>query len=148
MGDEERERQAWADRRKKIEQMKAQERADRKRREKEANGDDDDDDEDEEEDEPEPEPKKKKKYKDDDNKPSNKKKPKKKKNDTDDDDEENDDIGEVEKLRPLLADLFDTRSEKDVFEIKTRKKGNGFKIDFGIIIATSMHPADYIDTFD
>merc|ERR1711997_851639 len=62
--------------------------------------------------------------------------------------EENDDIGEVEKLRPLLADLFDTRSEKDVFEIKTRKKGNGFKIDFGIIIATSMHPADYIDTFD
>merc|ERR1712152_71210 len=38
--------------------------------------------------------------------------------------------------------------EKDVFQIKTRKKGNGFKIDFGIIIATSMHPADYIDTFD
>ena len=57
-------------------------------------------------------------------------------------------IGDTKPLRPLLADLFETRTEKDVFEIKTRKKGNGFKIDFGIIIATSMHPADYIDTFD
>merc|ERR1740123_577578 len=61
---------------------------------------------------------------------------------------ENDNIGDTDELRPLLSDLFDTRSEKDVFEIKTRKKGNGFKIDFGIIIATTMHPADYIDTFD
>merc|ERR1712154_422806 len=61
---------------------------------------------------------------------------------------ENDNIDDVDELRPLLADLFDVKSEKDVFEIKTRKKGNGFKIDFGIIIATSMHPADYIDTFD
>merc|ERR1712154_397221 len=62
--------------------------------------------------------------------------------------EENDNIGDTDELRPLLADLFEVQSEKDVFEIKTRKKGNGFKIDFGIIIATSMHPADYIDTFD
>merc|ERR1712187_892491 len=61
---------------------------------------------------------------------------------------ENDNIGDTDDLRPLLAELFDTKSEKDVFEIKTRKKGNGFKIDFGIIIATTMHPADYIDTFD
>merc|ERR1712039_852157 len=50
---------------------------------------------------------------------------------------ENDNIGDTDELRPLLSDLFDTRSEKDVF-----------KIDFGIIIATTMHPADYIDTFD
>merc|ERR1712039_238622 len=60
----------------------------------------------------------------------------------------NDNIGDTDELRPLLSDLFDTRSEKDVFEIKTRKTGNGFKIDFGIIIATTMHPVDYIDTFD
>jgi len=65
---------------------------------------------------------------------------------TDENDE--DIIGNTKGLRPLLADLFETRKEKDVFQIKTRKKGNGFKIDFGIIIATSMHPADYIDTFD
>merc|ERR1712174_52804 len=57
-------------------------------------------------------------------------------------------IEDTKSLRPHLAELFETRKEKDVFEIKTRKKGNGFKIDFGIIIATSMHPADYIDTFD
>merc|ERR1711997_471896 len=57
-------------------------------------------------------------------------------------------ISDTKALRPHLADLFETKKEKDVFEIKTRKKGNGFKIDFGIIIATSMHPADYIDTFD
>merc|ERR1712113_1224921 len=65
---------------------------------------------------------------------------------TDENDE--DIIGHTSPLRPLLADLFETRSEKDVFEIKTRKKGNGFKIDFGIIIATAKHPADYIDDFD
>merc|ERR1712099_59316 len=172
---------AWEDRRKKIEKMKAAERADRKRREKGKNGGgstDEDEDDDEDEASPSPPPKKNK-YKED--------KPKKKDDDSDDDDEdsddsnrkpkkpkqrrqrnepkaptkdykiffsvniqtgENDNIDDTDELRPLLADLFDTKSEKDVFEIKTRKKGNGFKIDFGIIIATSMHPADYIDTFD
>ena len=57
-------------------------------------------------------------------------------------------IGNTKELRPLLADLFETRSEKDVLEIKTRKKRNGFKIDFEIIIATSMSPAAYIDSFE
>merc|ERR1712228_53077 len=117
------------------------ERADRKRREKAANNDTDDDD-------------------DADRKP---KKPKQRRQRNEPkaptkeykiffsvniQTDENDNIGDTDELRPLLADLFDVQREKDVFEIKTRKKGNGFKIDFGIIIATTMHPADYIDTFD
>merc|ERR1712079_2372 len=57
-------------------------------------------------------------------------------------------ISDTKGVRSQLADLFETRKEKDVFEIKTRVRPNGFKIDFGIIIATTMHPADYIDTFD
>eukprot|EP01083_Nonionella_stella_P054788 144599_1 len=65
---------------------------------------------------------------------------------TDENDE--DVIADTAILKPLLADLFETRSERDVFEIKTRRKNDGFNIQFGVVIATSMHPADYIDTFD
>merc|ERR1712187_411678 len=32
-------------------------------------------------------------------------------------------IEDTKSLRPHLAELFETRKEKDVFEIKTRKKG-------------------------
>merc|ERR1712154_336425 len=61
-----------------------------------------------------------------------------------------DKISKTDKLRKPFCDIFETRSKDDVFNIKTRVRpgGKAFKLEFGISIATRMHPADYIQIFD
>ena len=48
------------------------------------------------------------------------------------DENDRDRINNKDALRPLLSSLFDTKTEEDVFNIKTTKKGGGFGIEFGI----------------
>jgi len=59
-------------------------------------------------------------------------------------------IKDTEALRAPLADIFGAKEEENVFGVaaKIRPGGKAFKFEFGLKIATAMHPADYIQIFD
>ena len=59
-------------------------------------------------------------------------------------------IENTESLRKPFARIFKVKKREHVFDVKTRIRpgGKAFKIEFGIKIATTMHPADYIQIFD
>jgi len=61
-----------------------------------------------------------------------------------------DKIQETRKLRRPFAKIFGAEKKEHVFDIRTtiRPGGKAFKLEFGIKIATLMHPADYIQIFD
>eukprot|EP00483_Globobulimina_turgida_P011048 UN11069 len=61
-----------------------------------------------------------------------------------------DKISDLDKLKQPFSEIFKTASKKDVFNVKSRVRpgGKAFKLEFGIRIATRMHPADYIQIFD
>eukprot|EP01084_Bolivina_argentea_P226938 383275_1 len=59
-------------------------------------------------------------------------------------------ISKINNLKEPFSEIFKVKSEEDVFNVKTRIRpgGKAFKLEFGIKIATRMHPADYINIFD
>jgi len=61
-----------------------------------------------------------------------------------------DKISKTDKLKKPFSNIFETKTKNDVFNIKTRVRpgAKAFKLEFGISIATRMHPADYIQIFD
>ena len=61
-----------------------------------------------------------------------------------------DKITKTEKLRQPFHEIFKTKQKSHVFDVKTRVRpgGKAFKLEFAVKIATSLHPADYIQIFD
>ena len=59
-------------------------------------------------------------------------------------------IEDTASLRRPFAKIFGAKKKEHVFDVKTRIRpgGKAFKFEFGIKIATTMHPADYIQIFD
>jgi len=44
--------------------------------------------------------------------------------------------------------VFEVSYDKDIFDVSTKPKGGGFKLEFGVKISTNLSPQDYIERFD